>query len=77
MYSGSLEKLAYVTGVGETGPGEVRSSLDGGYQTDGLRAVLFLTTRPLSLSDLKLLDWHPLIRVRELEAAEAHEKPGE
>jgi len=77
MYSGSLEKLAFVAGVGETGPGEARSSLDGSYQTDGLRAVLFLATRPLSLSDLELLDWNPLLQIHEIEAADAREKPGE
>jgi hypothetical protein len=77
MYSGALDKLAFVTGVGETGPGEARSSLDGSYQTDGLRVVLFLTTRPLSLSDLELLDWYPLISIREIEAAGAHDETGE
>lgn len=69
LYSGGLAKLAFVTGVGATEPGEYRSSLGGNrYQTDGLRAVMFLVTRPLSLSDLELLDWHPLLKLREIEA---------
>jgi len=35
------------------------------YQTDGLRAVLFLATRPLSLSDVELLDWAPYLEAPE------------
>jgi hypothetical protein len=27
------------------------------YHTDGLRAVLFITNRTVSLSDIKFLDW--------------------
>jgi len=70
LYSSGLGKIAFVTGVGATGPGEPRSSLgDSYYHTDGLRAVLFLTTRPLSLSDLIYLDWYPLLEPRETEAA--------
>lgn len=69
MYSSGLEKLAFVSGVGATSPGELRDSLDGtSYYTDGLRAVLFLVTRPLSLSDLQILDWHPALKLREAEA---------
>ena len=69
LYSGGLAKLAFASGVGATEPGEHRSSLgDNRYQTDGLRAVLFLVTRPLSLSDLELLDWHPLLKQRETNA---------
>ena len=70
LYSGGLGKLAFVSGVGATNPGETRHSLDGArYYTDGLRAVLFLVTRPLSLSDLEILDWHPYIKLREADAA--------
>jgi hypothetical protein len=69
MYSSGLEKLAFISGVGATSPGELRDSLDGtSYYTDGLRAVLFLVTRPLSLSDLQILDWHPALKLREAEA---------
>lgn len=74
LYSGGLAKLAFVNGVGATEPGEYRSNLGGNrYQTDGLRAVMFLLTRPLSLSDLELLDWHPLLKLREIEAIENNE----
>ena len=74
LYSGGLAKLAFVTGVGATEPGQYRNSLDGNrYQTDGLRAVMFVVTRPHSLSDLELPDWHPLLKLREIEAIENNE----
>ena len=69
MYSSGLAKLAFVSGAGATRPGELRDSLGGtSYHTDGLRAVLFLVTRPLSLSDVQILDWHPALKLREAEA---------
>ena len=42
-----------------------RVALLGGarYHTDGLRATLFLATRPLSLSDVEFLDWAPYLEV--------------
>jgi hypothetical protein len=52
MYSGGLEKLGFITGAGNVGAH---------YRTDGLRAVLFFGTRPLSLSDVELLDWVPFL----------------
>jgi len=71
LYSSGLEKIAFVAGVGATEPGETRASLGGGsYLTDGLRAVLFMVTRPLSLSDIEVLDWYPLLKLREIEAIE-------
>ena len=74
LYSGGVEKLAFVGGVGATEPGMSRSSLgDASYQTDGLRAVVFIATRPLSLSDVELLDWHPLLKLREAEVINRHE----
>ena len=45
MYSGGLDKLGFARGSGTSGRG------------DGLRAVLFFATRPLSLSDVEILDW--------------------
>ena len=43
MYSGSLERLGFVTGVGETSETQPRSGLHRArYYTDGLRAVLAL-----------------------------------
>ena len=73
FYSSGLEKIAFITGVGKTEAGEMRASLDAAeYYTDGLRAVLFLVTRPTSLSDVEVLDWHPLLKLRETEAAQEH-----
>lgn len=78
LYSSGLEKLAFVSGVGATEPGESRNSLGGAsYQTDGLRAVLFLVTRPLSLSDLEILEWHPYLKQAEMEAVEKSDDAGE
>jgi len=69
VYSSGLDKLAFVTGAGATAAGEQRRSLGGAsYHTDGLRAVMFLSTRPLSLSDVELLDWHPALKLQEIEA---------
>ncbi|MGB5275924.1 MAG: LssY C-terminal domain-containing protein [Gammaproteobacteria bacterium] len=74
LYSSGLQKLAFVTGVGATEAGEMRSSLgDTRYHTDGLRAVLFFIQRPQSLSDLELLDWHPYLKLRETGKAMAPE----
>jgi len=62
MYSGGLDKLGYVNGVGVASPTRPRTTLDGAtYQTDGLRAVVFFATRPRSLSDVELLDWVPYL----------------
>lgn len=69
LYSNGVSKIAYITGVGPTEPGELRDSLGGAsYHTDGLRAVLFLVTRPLSLSDIQVLDWYPALRLQEIDA---------
>ncbi len=62
MYSGGLDKLGFATGVGSASPTHPRTTLGGArYHTDGLRAVLFLATRPLSLSDVEFLDWAPYL----------------
>ena len=69
LYSGGLARLAFVRGAEATVRGEARSSLDGtSYHTDGLRAVLFFVTRPLSLSDIEILDWDSYLKQREMEA---------
>jgi LssY C-terminus len=63
LYSGGLEKLGFVTGVGAVSPGQPRSLPDETrYYSDGLRAVLFFATRPLSMTDVEILDWVPLVR---------------
>jgi len=66
MYSGGLNKLGFATGVGPASPTQPRTTFSGArYHTDGLRAVLFLATRPLSLSDVEFLDWAPYLEVHE------------
>jgi hypothetical protein len=63
MYSGGLDKLGFATGVGPASPTAPRTTVDGArYHTDGLRAVMFLATRPLSLADVELLDWAPYLQ---------------
>lgn len=61
MYSGGLEKLAFVRGVGAVTADRPRMLMSGGhYYTDGRRAALFLGTRPLTISDVEVLDWESL-----------------
>jgi len=63
-----LEKIAFDTGAGAAQADTSRSRAgDARYQTDGLRAVMFFITRPLSLADIEFLDWLPLDRLREIE----------
>jgi LssY C-terminus len=81
VYSGGLEKLGFVTGIGETSEMQPQTVVDGtGYHTDGLRAVLFLAKRPLSLADVEFLRWVPYLERREPPASEengnARQRPG-
>ena len=71
LYSGGLEKLGFIEGVPAVSV-EQRHNHPGdfNYHTDGLRAVLFLVTRPLSLSDVEVLDWVPALDRQATEAAE-------
>jgi hypothetical protein len=63
MYSGGLGKIGFVTGVGAASPVQPRNSLgQTQYYTDGLRAVFFIVTRPVALSDVELLDWGPYLK---------------
>jgi hypothetical protein len=62
IYSGGLIKLGFVAGVGPVSAAAPRPALAGAsYHTDGLRPVLFLTTRPLGLDDIEVLDWVPYL----------------
>ncbi len=62
MYSGGLEGLAFVSGVGAVPSAKPRALPGGGsYFTDGRRVVLFLGTRPLTFSDVQILDWEPVL----------------
>jgi hypothetical protein len=77
MYSGWLDKLGFVQGVGPASELHPRTTLgSASYDTDGLRAVFFFATRPLSLSDVEILDWVPYLESRDIarprEAGEAH-----
>lgn len=66
MYSQGLEKLAFVKGAADgsgSAPRTRQGLAQGGarYFTDGLRAVMFFVIRPLSLSDIEILDWEPYL----------------
>ncbi|WP_321786948.1 LssY C-terminal domain-containing protein [Paraburkholderia sp. J94] len=66
VYSGGLEKIGFVNGVEPAPRTRPNTTLDGAsYHTDGLRAVLFFTTRPLSLTDVEFLDWVPYLQPHE------------
>ena len=66
MYSGGLSKLGFVAGIPPVTSAYLREHNDTlAYYTDGLRAVVFVITRPLSLSDVDILDWVPLLNRRE------------
>ena len=66
MYSGGLEKLGIVTGVGSSSHAQPRTTFSGArYFSDGLRAVMFFATRPLGLADVQLLDWEPYVEQAE------------
>ena len=65
FYSGALAQLAFSRSSAQAGPGQMNKSVSGSdYRSDGLRAVLFLTTRPLALSDVQILDWEPYLESR-------------
>lgn len=59
IYSGGLERLGFL-----------RRTVAGS-GTDGLRAVLFFGTRPLSLSDVEILEWIPYVSAPTGSVAEA------
>jgi hypothetical protein len=50
MYSGGLDKLGFASAAAAR------------ERSDGLRAVLFFATRPLSLADVEILEWVPLVK---------------
>jgi len=52
MYSGGLEKLGFVSGVGAAAEARPRTTLNGArYYTDGLRAVLFVSEESVMWSE--------------------------
>lgn len=70
IYSGGLAKLGFVEPREATLPPvePADASATTRYQTDGLRAVMFFDSRPLSMSDIEILDWVPALELREAEA---------
>jgi hypothetical protein len=70
LYSGGFAKLGFIEGVGAALPTAARLTAQGAsWYTDGLRAVAFIATRPLGLSDVEILDWAPYLQRRESDAA--------
>jgi len=58
IYSQYLAALGFVKGAGQVHPQEPGSAPgEGSYRTDGLRAVLFFEERPVSLSEIRFVDW--------------------
>jgi hypothetical protein len=58
LFSQSLARVGFVKGVGRATPSKPRTNLTKDtYFTDGLRAVLILDHGPLSLNQLKTIDW--------------------
>jgi hypothetical protein len=58
LYSGGLAKLGYVEGMKPVTNEQLRNHPDNyTYHTDGLRAVLFISNRTLSIADVEFLDW--------------------
>jgi LssY C-terminus len=70
MYSGGLENLAFVSGVGAA-PVDRPRTLPGGssYFTDGRRVALFLSTRPRTFAEVEILQWEPILPAPSAEAA--------
>ena len=70
MYSGGLEKLALVSGVGVVPADRPRTLPRGsGYFTDGRRAALFLSTRPRTFAEVEVLQWEPIVPASPAETA--------
>ena len=57
-YSQSLEKFAYVGGVGEVSMDQPKGNLTGDpWFTDGYRIVLWVTSEPVSIDDVDFIEW--------------------
>jgi hypothetical protein len=57
-YSQSLRKFAYVKGVGEVSIDNPEGNLTGDpWFSDGYRIVLWVTSEPVPIDDLELLEW--------------------
>jgi hypothetical protein len=70
IYSGGIATLGFVEGAGETRTIRSRTDTAGSrYHTDGLRAVMFILSRPRALSEFEILDWVPALELSEANAA--------
>jgi hypothetical protein len=76
MYSGGLSRLGFTRGSGIDSP-EPAASVAEHYESDGLRAVLFFSTRPVTLSEIDVLDWIPHLSNAERAAAARDQGPDE
>ena len=77
LYSGGLGGLAFSRGVGAAAVDEPRGSLDSTqYFTDGLRAVMFLVTRPRAMSSVEILEWESYSGRHEPVSDETHNGAG-
>jgi hypothetical protein len=57
-YSQMLLKYGYVKGVGEATISKPRTNLAGNpYMTDGYRIVMWLSSRPIALQDVRFVEW--------------------
>jgi hypothetical protein len=74
FYSGGLTRFGYETSLDTTAAARGADPPGSpGYTTDGLKAVLFFATRPMSIGDVRYLDWAPYLKHLESEAAaESH-----
>lgn len=72
MYSGGLQSVGFLTSTGAIAASQPRETPDGTtYFTDGHRAVLFYATRPLTVGDVRFIDWVPLVASAEARARSA------
>jgi hypothetical protein len=57
-YSQSIEKFGYVGGVGEVPVNQPKGNLTGDpWFTDGYRLVLWVSSEPVTISEIQYLDW--------------------
>jgi hypothetical protein len=58
LYSRALEKYGHVKGVGAATMSNPRMTLQNDpYFTDGYRAVMWVSSTPISFSEVEFLDW--------------------
>ena len=66
FYSQRVNKVGFVKGVGQASVANPRTTPGGStYHTDGLRAVMFYGTDPVSLTEIEFIGWERLIDHRQ------------